>query len=245
VKKCAVIIAGGLGRRLHPYTTILPKPLLPVGGVSIIEILINQLSRNGFENITISLGFGGDLIRAIVKDGSKYNVDITYFQEEYPLGTAGALKFMKNIPDSALILNGDILTSLNFSEFYDNFVENNLSASFAVRTEITSINYGVVELDNDDLLIDFSEKPNYEHLVAMGIYAIKKSTLDFMDSKIKEFDMPDLLKEIQKHNKPVKGYRSSAYWMDLGQVTDLKLAEKDFIEDPEKFSWVEPLLWQT
>ena len=175
--KQAIILAGGKGTRLKPFTKNIPKPLMPIGKFTILEIVIRQLKRYGFKHITITVNHQAKLIKAFFGNGKKFNVAIDYVSEKKPLGTMGPLQGVKNLPENFLVMNGDILTDLNFHKLFVNHKKNKnlFSISSYKRNEL--IDYGLLEINKNNNLKKFIEKPRKIYLVSMGIYILRKNVL--------------------------------------------------------------------
>lgn len=231
--KTAVILAGGLGSRLRPYTITVPKPLLPVGGYPIIEIVIRQLAAQGFERVVISTGYLGELIRAYVQDGERLGVAIEYISEEKPLGTAGPLRLIEDLPRTFLVMNGDILTTLDFAGLLARTTAGGHEAGIAVSSRTVSIDYGVLHVDESNCLVAYDEKPKLDYSVSMGVYVISRSAV----AKIPDgrYDMPDLLRSVVAANGTVYCDVSTEYWCDVGRIDDFERANLDVEDDPGRF----------
>lgn len=231
--KTAVILAGGLGLRLNPYTLTLPKPLLPLNGMPILEIILHQLKSEKFERVIISVGYLADLIKAYVKDGSKFGLQISYIEETTPMGTAGSLSLIEDLPENFLVLNGDVLTKFNFSTLISNLEKNRADAIVCLIKSSVQIDYGTVILDENNLIVDYREKPKIEFLMSSGIYAIKKSSLGVL--KNEKTDMPDFLTNIKIGGGKVIGIVTDAYWQDIGRQEDYLQASIDFQNNEQEF----------
>jgi len=232
--KRAIILAGGKGTRLKPYTVVLPKPLMPIGDFPILEVVIRQLAKNGFEHITITVNHQAEIIKAFCGDGSRWGIKVDYSLESKPLSTMGPLKLINDLPDNFLVMNGDILTDLNFSDFYNTHVADKqlFSISSYRRTEVSE--YGVLEVDENNTLTGFKEKPKHHYLVSMGIYMVNRKVLDFIpEDTFYGFDtlMLDLLKKHE--NVGVKPF--DGYWLDIGRPDDYMQAIEEFDTNKEKF----------
>lgn len=175
-EKCAVILAGGKGTRLHPYTIAMPKPLVPIGDYPILEIIIRQLNIAGINRIIITVNHQADLIKTYFGDGHKWNVNIEYSLEDKPLGTMGPLKLLKNLPDNFIVMNGDILTDLNFKELLDNHIKEGNIYTISGYKRKHKVDYGVLHTDSNSYLNGFEEKPLLDYTVSMGIYAVSKKS---------------------------------------------------------------------
>jgi NDP-sugar pyrophosphorylase family protein len=223
----AVILAGGKGKRLKPYTTCFPKPLMPIGDEPILEIVVKQLKSYGFNEILMAVGHLAELIQVFFNDGNKYNLKIRYYREDKPLGTAGPLAQLKNeLKDDFLMMNGDILTNLDFSEIIKSHKKNGAIATISLKKMKVPIDYGVIELNDDVNIIGYSEKPQIDYLVSMGIYAFSPRILDFIP-KNKYLDIPDLIRKLISEDEIVNGYVYDGYWLDIGRPDDYEKANND------------------
>ncbi len=223
----AIILAGGKGRRLQPYTTILPKPLMPIGDMSILEVLLRQLKYYNFRKITIAVGYHHELIRAVIKDGNQFGLNVEYSLEEKPLGTAGPINLIEDLEIDFLVVNGDTLTDLNFHNFMRFHKEKSAIASIAVYKRDVFIDFGVVKIDNHKYLNEYIEKPTYNLLVSMGIYAFKPEVKKYIE-KGKRLDIPDLLKKIMQDKQKIACYEGKGFWLDIGRLDDYNRAIEKF-----------------
>jgi len=228
----AVILAGGQGRRLQPYTKILPKPLFPVGDKPIIEILLRQLAGAGIKEIIIAVGHQAELIRIIIGDGSQFGLKICYSLEKLPLGTAGPLKRMKGLQNNFLVLNGDILTDLPVRDFIKSHLKNRAIATVAAFKRSEKVDFGVI-LPEGDIIRKYQEKPANSYLVSMGIYAFNRDILKYIPAQ--KFDFPDLVNKLIDIKKNPAIYRYSGYWFDIGRPADWEKADKIFQQKPRHF----------
>jgi NDP-sugar pyrophosphorylase family protein len=231
--KTAVILAGGLGSRLHPYTLTIPKPLLPLGGTPIIEIVVSQLANQGFSRVIVTLGYMGDMIKFTLGDGDRFGLIIEYVTEKEPLGTAGSLYLIDELPSEFLVMNGDLLTTFPYSKLLSSLDEREVAAAIASHKRTVNIDYGVLERDIRGNLATYNEKPKLDYLVSMGIYALKLSAIENLNGS--RLDMPDLLDSISKENRGVYIYESDDYWQDIGRLDDFETAGKDFESDRQRF----------
>ena len=223
----AVILAGGLGTRLKPYTTVFPKPLMPIGESPILEIIVKQLKAKGFNEITLAVGHLSELIMAFFNNGSKYGLKIEYSKEEKKLGTAGGLGLLKNkLEDDFLVMNGDVLTGLDFSEFLEFHKKTGSIATIELNRRHVDIDFGVVELDENRTLIGYIEKPKIDYLVSMGVYAFNESILEYIPSH-EYLDIPDLMKRLLSEGEKVNGFIHDGYWLDIGRPDDYIKANED------------------
>lgn len=232
----AVILAGGKGTRLKPYTNVFPKPLMPIGDHPILEILIRQLKSCGFTDIYMAVGHLAELIKLFFGEGDKYNVNITYKKENEPLGTAGPLGQMKEeLNDHFLMMNGDLLTTINFKELVDYHKESGAIATIALKKRNVHIDFGVVETDDSNEITDYIEKPDLEYLVSMGVYVFHPRVLEYIEPN-KYLDFPDLIKKLISSGEKVYGYPYDGYWLDMGRPDDYEEANEKIDElYPELF----------
>ena len=228
----AVILAGGKGRRLRPYTTILPKPMMPVGEKPILGIIIERLAESGITDIIITVGYLAGIIRAYFGDGKQFGVNIEYFVETEPLGTAGCLSLIENLDDEFLVMNGDILTSLDFTDLikYHRTMGNPVTiCSYKKEIQLT---LGVLELTGATVR-DYIEKPRYSFDISMGIYAMNRKAVDHIP-KNEYFDFPTLIKRLISVKEPISVYKFEGDWYDIGREEDYKaVLEKYNVEEQD------------
>lgn len=223
----AVILAGGKGTRLKPYTTVFPKPLMPIGSEPILEIVVKQLKSCGFNEITMAVGHLAELIKVFFNNGNNHDIKINYYREKKPLGTAGPLAQMKDeIDDNFLMMNGDILTNLDFSRLIEHHQKNGAIATISLKKKRVPIDFGVVELNNDENIVGYSEKPQIEYLVSMGIYAFSPRIMEFIPPD-EYLDIPDLIIKLIEAGEKVNGYVYDGYWLDIGRPDDYEKANAD------------------
>ncbi len=219
----AVILAGGKGLRFRPYTTVIPKPLIPVGDYPILEIIIKQLKNHNFKDIVISTGHLAELIYAYFGKGKKWGVNIKYIYETKPLNTAGALKLIKKLDNDFLVINGDILCDLNYKKFFNYHLKNKSIATISVKRQKTTIDFGIVTIDKNSILMDYTEKPEYEILVSMGIYVLNKKCIRYI-KKDEVIGMPDLMKRLKENNENICCKIFDGFWLDIGKTEDHQIA---------------------
>ena len=224
----AVILAGGKGTRLRPYSTVVPKPLMPIGDKPILEIIIRQLKAKGFEEVIIMVGHLGELIMAFFGDGSKYGLDINYSKEEQPLGTVGGLGLIRDaLDEDFLVINGDTLTTLNFADFVAAHKKNGAMATIALNRRQIHIDFGVVEVDDrDNCVKNYNEKPTLERFVSMGVNAFHPEVLELIEPG-KYLDFPQLIQILIDQGKKVEGYIFDGYWLDIGRLEDCERANEE------------------
>lgn len=223
----AVILAGGEGTRLRPYTTVLPKPLMPVGNYPIAETLVRQLRHHGVRDITFAVGYLHQLIEAYFGDGKNWRVNITYLREEQPLGTAGPLAKLQAFSEPLIVLNGDILTDLDFAQLYKVHLDSNADITIAGYNKRVKIDLGVLESDDNQRLIDYIEKPEYSFRVSMGVYVFSPAVLQFIPPD-ERFDFPDLVHKLLKCGRKVQIYPFNGIWLDIGRTEDYASASEVF-----------------
>jgi NDP-sugar pyrophosphorylase family protein len=232
-----VILAGGKGTRLAPYTTVFPKPLVPIGDRPILEIIVRQLVRQGFWDILLSVGHLGELIEAYFQNGHR-NIpglhSLEYFRESNPLGTAGSLAVIPGLNDTFLAMNGDILTTLDFNSLVRYHGEQRSCLTIAMHKKEVPIDLGVLETDPCGNIVSYREKPNYSFDVSMGIYVYEPRILKYIP-KGRYMDFPDLVKLLLEMGEKVTGYRSDDYWLDIGRREDYELAQTDFASRASEF----------
>jgi NDP-sugar pyrophosphorylase family protein len=222
-----VILAGGKGTRLKPYTTVFPKPLMPIGDMPILEVVLRQLKHFGFRKITISVNHLADLIQTFFGNGEKLGLDIAYCMEDHPLGTAGSVSLVKDITEYFLVMNGDLLTTLDYGAMMSRHIQSGAQATIGVFPREVKIDFGVLQIDPQGCLVDYMEKPKYEYLVSMGVNAFHKSVLDFIPQN-KYLDIPTLMMNLKKAGKQVMTYRSECEWLDIGRPDDYEKAAEIF-----------------
>lgn len=234
----AVILAGGKGTRLKPYTTVMPKPLVPVGDLPILEILIRQLAYYRIKEVIISTGHLAELIEAYFKKGSKWGVKIRYIREEKELGTAGAIKNINNLDDNFIVMNGDILTNINYVDLYKFHIEKRGIATLATVRREVSIDFGIVETDGNASLIDYIEKPKYVKYISMGINVFNKKCKKYI-SKGESIGIPDLMLRMKAKDEEVYCYKNEFYWLDIGRIEDFQKAQEEFEKNRKKLLYEE------
>ena len=234
MSKRAIILAGGKGTRLKPYTVVLPKPLMPIGEYPILEVVIRQLVSHKFDHITIAVNHQAELIKAFFGDGSKWNVRIDYSLEDQPLGTMGPLKLINDLPDNFLVMNGDILTDLNYSDFYNEHQLNNRLFTISSYIREHKIDYGVLQSDANCMLEGFHEKPSTSYNVSMGIYMLSKRVLSYVPANT-PFGFDSLMIDLLKAKESVYVKSFKGYWLDIGRPDDYMQAIDEFSEMRNKF----------
>ena len=223
----AVILAGGRGTRLRPYTVVLPKPLMPIGDFPILEVIVRQLARAGFGRITMAVNQQAELIKAFFQDGAKWGLGIDYSLEDKPLGTMGPLRLIGDLPEHFLVMNGDVLTDLDFAKLFDDHVASGaiFTISSSAREEI--IDYGVLDTDADGRLTGFREKPRSRYEVSMGVYILDARVLKYIPhDRLYGFD--HLMLDLMAAGERVAVRRFDGYWLDIGRPDDYARAIDEF-----------------
>lgn len=230
----AIILAGGRGTRLAPYTTILPKPLLPIGDVPILDVVIRQLARHGLRQITLAVGHLAELLMAYCADGSRYGVQLRYAREAEPLGTAGPLGSIPGLDETFLVMNGDILTTLDYSRLIAAHRQSGASATIAAHRRNVYIDFGVIETQNGLEVAAYHEKPTQQYLVSMGVYVFEPEVLRFIQVGQK-LDFPDLVQRLLQARAKVALYPSEDFWLDIGRPDDYHQAMEVFAQQRALF----------
>jgi NDP-sugar pyrophosphorylase family protein len=223
----AVILAGGKGTRLRPFTTSLPKPLVPVGDHPIIEIVLRQLKHFGFGEVVISTGHLAELIEAYCGDGRRWGLRIRYVREDKPLSTAGALRLIRGLRQDFLTINGDVLTTLDFRALYDFHRRSKAAATVSVCERQTVLDFGTIQLDAQDRLQAYVEKPAHRYLVSMGVNVFDRKVLSFIRPG-EALGIPELISRLHGAGESVLGSRSRADWLDIGRPEDYQTAQDIF-----------------
>jgi len=223
----AVILAGGKGARLAPYTKILPKPLMPIGDYSILEILLRQIKKAGIDEVILTVGHLAHLLQTFFQDGSQFGLPIRYSFEEHPLGTAGPLSLVQGLDETFLVANGDILTNLDLATLIASHRQSGALATIATHLRQVKVDLGVIQVDGDQQIIDYIEKPVYPLLVSMGIYIFEPAVLKHIPYN-QYLDFPDLVLRLLRAGERVLSYPFNGYWQDLGRPDDYEQAVQDF-----------------
>jgi len=223
----AVILAGGKGTRLRPYTVVLPKPLMPIGDYPILEVVVRQLVRAGFERITMAVNHQAELIKAFFGNGSKWSVMIDYSLEDQPLGTMGPLRLISDLPDNFLVMNGDVLTDLDFASFHDAHVAARSLFTISSYCREETLDYGVLEIDAMRRLVGFREKPKTQYEVSMGVYMVSRHALRFIPEG-KSYGFDTLMLDLLANGREVTIRPFDGYWLDIGRPDDYMRAIDEF-----------------
>ena len=224
----AVVLAGGKGARLAPYTTILPKPLMPIGDMPILEIILQQMKKAGITEVILTVGHLAELLRAFFNDGERFGLKIEYSIEEEPLGTAGPLSLVaSSLGETFLVANGDVLTTLDLRDLVSAHRQSGAIATIASHTRLVNIDLGVLQVDCSDELTGYVEKPTFDYLVSMGIYVFEPQVLQYIPYN-NYLDFPELVLTMIGDGERVMSYRFDGYWQDLGRPDDYEQAVQEF-----------------
>ena len=223
----AVILAGGQGTRLRPYTTVLPKPLMPIGDMPILEVVLRQLKRAGITRVTLAVSYLAELIEAYCGNGSRLGLDIRYSRETRALSTAGPLKLVPDLDETFLVMNGDLLTTLDYAAMVRHHRSNGAAATLAMHRRSVKIDYGVVEVGADGRLADYIEKPELHYTVSMGVNVLEPRALGHIQEG-ESLGMPDLLLRLKAAGEKVIAYDAPCEWLDIGRMDDYEQALEIF-----------------
>jgi len=230
----AVVLAGGRGTRLAPYTAVFPKPLMPIDGMPILEVVIRQLEAHGFDRVTLAVGYLASLMEAYFGDGERFGVRIDYSLETSPLGTAGPLRLVGDLDDTFLVMNGDLLTTLDFRAMVRFHKENGCDATLGLFPREVKIDLGVIEADDEGKVQKYIEKPTFNYDVSTGIYIMEPAVLRYIPAEGK-FDLPDLVRALMADGRKVMGYRFTGRWLDIGRHDDYAGAVEIFQKNRDQF----------
>ena len=225
----AVILAGGLGTRLKPFTQVIPKPLLPIGESSVLEIQILSLARYGFDDIYIATNYMSEYIEAFLGDGSKYGVRLTFSREKKPLGTCGPVLLLRSrLTEPFVLMNGDILTTLRFDELYQSATNSGANLTVVTKELVTPFNFGKVTSDGQNILA-IDEKPDLRIEILAGIYVLRPAALDLIPED-EYFGIDSLIKKMLAGRMQVGRYAMKEYWLDIGHVEEYQIAQSAYTE---------------
>lgn len=225
----AVLLAGGKGTRLAPYTTVFPKPLMPLGNVPVLEVIVRQLKSHGFGRIEIATGYLAGLIEAYFGDGSRWDVEIRYHLEREPAGTAGPLFLLRDVLDERfVVMNGDVLTDLDFSSLMQTHRTAGVELTIATCMRDTTLPLGAIMRDSTGMINDYIEKPTYHFECSAGIYAANRSVVDHI-TKL-PMDLPTLVQSLIRKNVRLKAFPIEGFWLDIGTPDDYRTAQDEFAQ---------------
>lgn len=227
MSKRAIILAGGKGTRLRPYTVVLPKPLMPIGEFPILEVIVRQLVQHGFNHITMAVNHQAEIIRAFFQDGAKWGIKIDYSLEDKPLSTMAPLRLIRDLPENFLVMNGDILTDLSYSDVFDEHVSKKNIFTISAYMREQKVDYGVLQMDVNNHLTGFREKPSTEYLVSMGVYMASRRIMDFIPEG-RSYGFDNLMLDLLVAEKPAGVREFNGYWLDIGRPDDYVAAIEVF-----------------
>lgn len=232
--KRAVILAGGLGTRLRPYTVVLPKPLMPIGEHPILEVIVRQLVAHGFERVTMAVNHQANLIKAFFGDGLAWGVHIDYSIEPEPLSTIAPLALIPDLPEHFLLMNGDVLTDLDFGAFWEEHVRAGRAFTISASQRIEKTEYGVLHVDGANLLSGFEEKPEKNYLVSMGVYMVSRALVSGIP-RGRKYGFDDLMHDLLARDIAVQVRPYTGYWLDIGRPDDYMRAIDDYENGRQRF----------
>ena len=234
----AIILAGGKGTRLKPYTTLIPKPLVPIGGkYSILEVILMQLADAGFTHVTLAVNHLANLIQAYFGDGERWGIKIDYSMEEVPLNTIGPLTLIDDLPENFLVMNGDILCDLDYKKFFEQHANANADVSVSSFQRDVKVDFGVLDYDKNNRLTAFREKPQYHFDVSMGIYCLNKRVIDRLE-KGASYGFDELMVDGIEHGNHISICPFDGFWLDIGRPEDYAYADEHFSEFSDRFEFL-------
>src|SRR5215212_2879561 len=216
--------------RLRPYTAVLPKPLMPIGDRPVLDVVVRQLRHYGFDRVTVATGYLAELIEAFFRDGQDYGIAIDYHREQTPLGTAGAIAGVDGLTEPFLVMNGDVITDLDYADLMEQHKSTGAAATIATITRDIQVSLGVLHFADPhqpDRLTSYEEKPHFEFEASMGVYAFSPKALRYM-APDEHLDFPDLIRRLMDAGETVRAYRSECYWLDIGMHDDYEQALNEF-----------------
>lgn len=234
MSKRAVILAGGKGTRLRPYTVVLPKPLMPIGEFPILEVIVRQLVKHGFDHITLAVNHQAEIIKAFFQDGERWGIRIDYSLETKPLGTMGPLRLIKDLPENFLVMNGDILTDLDFAAFHDDHIRTKQIFTISSMRRQHLIDYGVLDSNEAGILTGFREKPSVSYEVSMGVYMLSSEALHRIPEN-QSFGFDNLMLKLLELKRGICVRPFEGYWLDIGRPDDYAKAIDEFENTRARF----------
>jgi NDP-sugar pyrophosphorylase family protein len=224
----AIVLAGGKGTRLAPFTHVLPKPLLPIGERPILDLVLTQLSRAGCTKATLAVGYLGHLIEIYCGNGERWGMEIDFFRETTPLGTVGALAQIADLPDRPfVVMNGDVLSDVSFGELLEAHERNDAELTIGSFERRERDELGILEVNGDSSVVAYHEKPEHQYLVSMGIYVFSPSAVDLVPHG-ERMDFPDLVAALLEAGRTIHAHVHGKYWLDLGRPDDFARANEEF-----------------
>ncbi len=230
----AIVLAGGKGTRLAPYTNVLPKPLMPIGDMPILEVLLRQMKFAGIDEVILTVGHLAELMEAFFKDGRRIGIKVRYCFEDTPLGTAGPLAIVDGLEGTFLVCNGDVLTTLDSKDLVKFHQKQKGIATVAMHRRQVNINLGVIQTKDNHEITGYIEKPTLDYMVSMGIYIFEPAVLNYIQPNV-YLDFPNLVLKLLYAGEKVYGYPFDGYWQDLGNPDDYQQAQQDFASMQSQF----------
>ena len=232
----AIIMAGGKGSRLYPYSAVLPKPLMPLGETPVLEVLLRKLRHAGVDEVILAVNHMRHLIEAFFGDGSRFGLKIKYSYEDKPLGTAGPMgAVLDQLGDDFLLANGDLLTTLDIAEMVAAHRAAKADATIGVFEREVKIEFGLIDVNSDMRMTGYREKPSYRHLVSMGLYVLRTAAAREFVSPGEYLDMPQLMQAMMSAGRSILCHRQDCVWLDIGRPEDFALAQQMVEQQPERF----------
>ncbi len=222
----AVVLAGGRGQRMQPYTAEIPKPLVTIGDRPIVEILLTQMKKCGIERVYMAVNHLAHLLMAAIGDGNRWGLEVIYSHEEQPLSTVGPLKLIEGLPTDFIVVNGDVLTDIDFRALFEHHLNSHARLTIATQERTTRIDYGVMQIDAEGIVCGFQEKPTFASVVSMGVYVFSRVVLQLVPEG-ESFGFDDLVLMLLKRREPVNTYPHDGYWLDVGRPDDYRQANRD------------------
>jgi len=223
----AIILAGGKGTRLLPFTNVFPKPLVPIGEKPILDTILRQLKYFGFTRVTLAVGYMAEMIQTYVNHGERYGIDIQYVFEDEPLGTVGPLAHMDHLDQTFLVMNGDVITNLDYSDFFQFHKQHQGLITIGTYKKNFKIDLGIINHRVDYGITDYIEKPSHIFQVSMGVYVFEHEVLQYIEPH-KRLDFPDLVKRLLANGRSVMSYPFDGYWLDIGNHSDYEKALEEY-----------------
>ncbi len=231
----AVLLAGGRGTRLKPYTLVLPKPLMPIGELPVLEVMLQQLGRVGVTRVVLCVGYLREILFAYLEPRrASYPFTLEYVTEHEPMGTVGPVTQVEGLTDTFLLGNGDVLTTLDYADLVRFHKARGAAMTVATAPRDVKIDYGVLEVDANQRITGQIEKPTYHYDVSMGVYVVEPRALALVPRGM-AYDVPELIRELIRRGEPVLSYKSDCYWLDIGRHDDYAVAVQDFERMHDQF----------
>lgn len=232
----AIVMAGGKGSRLYPYSAVLPKPLMPLGEIPVLELLLRKLRHAGVTEVILAVNHMRHLIEAFFGDGQRFNLRISYSPEDHPLGTAGPMgSVLDRLGEEFVLVNGDLLTTLDVRRMIVAHREAGADATIGVFEREVKVEFGLIDVDDDMRMTGYREKPSHRQLVSMGLYVLRTAVVQEFVRPNVYLDMPQLMVALMQAGHLVLCHRQDCIWLDIGRPDDFALAQQMFKQEPERF----------